>query len=267
MRQIAFTTVSRAWRAFTLIELLVVIAIIAILASMLLPALSRAKTRAHSISCLNNTKQLALAWIMYAGDNSDQLPNNHGNANSGDPDNWVNGRMDVANQRTNTALVLTGSLGPYVKNPTTFKCPGDKSDNARSVSLNGTVGFVASGTASWREAVDGPYTQFKKLGTIKKPTMLITFIDENRWIMNDGNFVMRPDGSDPLNPGLWRIGNLPAVYHADGSSMSMADGHSEIKKWRDRVLELDKNPAATSTSNPSQGKSDGGWLAERASSK
>jgi len=67
---------ARTATAFTLIELLVVIAIIAILAALLLPALGKAKIKAQAIMCMNNGKQLTLAWLMYANDNDDRVVGN-----------------------------------------------------------------------------------------------------------------------------------------------------------------------------------------------
>jgi len=117
-----------------LIELLVVIAIISILAALLLPALARTRSKAQGAFCLNNTRQLGLAWMLYADEHNGRLAYNLG----GDvkvrgvaPDtylNWVNNVLtwELTPGNTNLATIKDASLAPYAsKAVNVYRCPSD----------------------------------------------------------------------------------------------------------------------------------------------
>ena len=217
-------------KAFTLIELLVVIAIIAILAAMLLPALARAKQKAQGIHCLNNTKQLALANLSYALDNTDRWVYNKGTTGT-DLENWVGNVMSWGNDpaNTNVTLITDSKLGLYTaKSLGIYKCPADVVPAAvgprtRSLSMNAFVGNKGDGGP-----INSGYWQYLKTTQVQNPAKIFILLDEHPDSINDGWFVFCTAG-DPAVETAWS--DLPASYHGGAAGFSFADGHSEIKKW------------------------------------
>lgn len=230
----------RKCRGFTFVELLVVIAIIAIVAAMMLPIISKSQEQARKTQCINNVKQLTLAWIVYALDNNDYLaPNwfvNNNNYNN-TPPAWCNGNIQYPNC-TNITGITSGVLFPYVLQTSIYHCPdavlikgqfqqrtcamidrmgaGNATDNAR-------YGVGDTGASDFSGALEAEFPIIKKFSQIKNPMPAgaAVFVDESQQTVDDCIFGC--DWND------WQ--DSPTIRHNHGAVLSFADGHVERWQW------------------------------------
>ena len=234
----AFSRVA-ASGAFTLIELLVVIAIIAILAAMLMPALSRAKEKAQTITCLNNLKQFEVCWHSYVNDNRDLLaPNNSVmSVTTNGPDSSIAAGASWCLAEPTAVNVQSGLLFDYNRSLGIYHCPADHStlddpsghssapQRARSYNLSQSV----NGYPDYTQFIFDYIPYFKKITDVRSPNIAncLVFIDENEYTLLDAQFGMPTDYFD----GSQTWWDMPANRHNQGACLSFADGHVERWHW------------------------------------
>lgn len=235
---------ARAKAGLVLRELLAVTSVVLFLAFLIAPMRRTAENTRDSAGCINNLKQLAAAWLMYADENSGRLVENyHGGGTVGQASNprsapWAVGWLDWATSPDNTNTLYLrdpkyARLSPYFRTEQNIhKCPADIylssaqkrrgwEERVRSYSLNITLGFGNALTGPW----DPIYKQCASLDQLQNPgaSESSVFIDEHPDSMNDPSFF-------PPRSATWV--DVPGNLHRGAGAISFADGHVALHMWR-----------------------------------
>lgn len=250
-----------SFKAFTLVELLVCIAIIAVLAGLLSSTLARAKSRARTIICLNNIRQMGLSWSLYTHDYDDRIPPNS-EENSSSSKTWVQGWLNFNDghpDNTNQVHLRESLLWPYHQTVKIWRCPADRSWSRQSAGIFPRVRSYAMNQFL------NPRCQYGEWNTMLQTTSLVepppsqtfVFIDERDESINNGVFRVNMERTS--------IEDWPGIYHDRASNFYFADGHSESKRWLDPRTAPPTAPQTVfyTGGTPSHGNSDVLWLQQR----
>lgn len=239
--------------AFTLVELLVVIAIVAILASLLLPALSAAKGRAHRVGCINNHRQLLTTWTMYQSDNDGLLVGNKFET----PDkittvvtNWVYGTVHGPTFGfTNTESFTDprrALFAMYMKTAETYRCPAD-----RFVYKIGSRSYPKLRSYSLNDILNGNMANFlpterfgfyKRGSDILKPSDTLGFLDVEPTSICWTSFYIPRNGQFWHGPG--------ALHDRKAGGVSFTDGHAEVHTWKTPLVRTQMLGTSNLPENP-----------------
>jgi prepilin-type N-terminal cleavage/methylation domain-containing protein len=224
-------TKHRVADGFTLIELLVVIAVLAILAALLLPALSKARTKSQGIVCASNLRRLGLALSLYPGDHAGVFPRNIAGG-TGSSANWVSSEgwvLGNAKRDSTDANLRAGLLWDYVRTVGAYCCPTARSNVVGRADLRR---FRSYSLSFWLNYSDGPPVPFTHPATIykdteaRRPVEIFSFLCANERSIDTSVFA---PWYGPVDTFAWD--NTPGELHSQGAYLAYVDGHDSSQRW------------------------------------